>query len=116
MMRSDKVELAATDSNLSANPAYPDLDYSSRAQEGLDIDGYCRHDDVYLDADTNQHLIRCNQCDLWWQGYGDLESIWSYFLKYGRMDDSSPSTVNISCSRKAWPITHEQVEYVKQTV
>lgn len=53
---------------------------------------------------------------MWWQGYGDLKSIWSDFLKYGRMDDSNPSTVKVSCSPKAWPTTDEQVEAVEHTV
>jgi hypothetical protein len=83
-----------------------------RPQKGSAIDGYCRHDDVYLDADTNQHLIECNQCGRWWRCYGDVQDAWSNFLKYGRMDDSNPSTVHISCSREVWPAVNDEVKTV----
>lgn len=97
--------------NFSARRAYPYPDSLPRAQRGLDIDGYCRHDDVDLDADTNQHLIECNQCGRWWRCYGEVQGVWSDFIKYNRMDGSEPPTVNIVCSPKGWPTTGEKVEY-----
>ena len=82
-------------------------------KRGAAIDDYCSHDDVDLDTNESYHVISCNQCGRWWQCYGDAQGMWSNFLKYGRMDDSSPSTVNIVCSPKAWPTTDNKVENVE---
>ena len=98
------------DGNFSASCAYPKSDYLPRTQRGLAIEGYCRHDDVCLDADTNQHLIECNQCGRWWRCYGDVQGVWRDFLKYGRMDDSDPPTVNVKCSPQVWPTTDDKVD------
>jgi hypothetical protein len=96
------------DGNLPASRTYPYPDALLHAHRGLVIDDYCRHDDVNLDADTNQHLIECNQCGRWWRCYGDVQDVWRDFLKYGRMDDSDPPTVNIVCSSKAWPTSEKE--------
>ncbi len=79
------------------------------ARRGLVIDGYCRHDDVDLDVGKDEHLIECNQCGTWWQCYGELEVVWGQFLKYGRLDESDPSTVNVVCEPQAWPATKDKV-------
>jgi hypothetical protein len=99
--------------NFPASRTYPYPDCLPRAQEGLAIDDYCRHDNVNLDADTNQHLIECNQCGRWWRCYGDVQDVWRDFLKYGRMDDSDPPTVNVKCSPHTWPTTDDKVEAVR---
>lgn len=96
--------------NLSASRAYPYPECLPCAQRRLGIDDYCRHDDVDLDTNEDHHAIRCNQCGRWWQCYGDLQGAWRDFLKYGRMDDSNPSTVSISCSPKAWPTADNEAE------
>jgi len=62
----------------------------------------CPHDDVDLDADTNRHRIECNHCGRWWQCYGDVQDVWTNFIKWERLDGSKPPTVNIVCSPKAW--------------
>ncbi len=80
---------------------------------GVDIDDYCRHDDIDLDTNEDYHVISCNQCGRWWRCYGDLQGAWANFLKYARMDDSNPSTVKVSCAPKAWPTTDNKVENVE---
>ena len=63
----------------------------------------CTHDDICLRAGKDEHLIECNECGRWWRCYGELADAWSGFTRYGRMDGSEPSTVNIMCSPQAWP-------------
>lgn len=71
------------------------------------------HDDVDLDAGTDQHLISCNQCGTWWQCYGDLQDMWSLFKRFGRGDGGEPATVNIvGCSPQTWPITEDEMQPV----
>ena len=88
-------------------------DYSPRAQRGLGIDDYCRHDHAELDTNEAYHVISCNQCGRWWWCYGELAGIWADFIRYGRMDDSDSPRVNIVCSPKAWPTTDNKVEDVE---
>jgi len=58
----------------------------------------CTHDEGYLDADTNQHLIECIQCSRWWRCYGDVQDVWMDFIRYWMMDGHHPATVQIRCS------------------
>ena len=62
----------------------------------------CTHDEVYLDADTNQHLIECNQCGRWWRCYGDVQDVWRDFLRYWMPDGHPPATVKVKCSPTPW--------------
>ena len=78
--------------------------------EGVDIDDYCRHDDVDLDTNEDHHVISCTHCGRWWRCYGQFAEVWTGFIRYGRMYGSDPSTVNIVCSPKAWHITDNKVE------
>ncbi len=68
------------------------------------------HDDVDLDAGTDEHLISCNQCGTWWQGYGDLQDMWSLFKRFGRGDGNEPATVNVVSSPEAWTTTEDKVK------
>jgi hypothetical protein len=98
------------DGNFPASRAYSYPGYLPRAQRGVDIDHYCRHNDVDLDTNEDHHAISCNHCGRWWRCYGQFADIWTDFIRYGRMDGSDPSTVNIVCSPKAWHITDNKVE------
>lgn len=62
----------------------------------------CTHDDVNLDADTNEHLIECNRCGRWWRCYGELADVWADFIRFERIDGGDPSIVNVRCSPRAW--------------
>lgn len=68
---------------------------------------FCAHDDVFLEAGTDEHLIACNECGRWWRCYGGLADAWSGFTRYGRLDGGEPSTVNVKCSPQAWPKVDE---------
>jgi hypothetical protein len=39
-----------------------------------------------------------------------VQGVWRDFLKYGRMDDSDPPTVNVKCSPQVWPTTDDKVD------
>jgi hypothetical protein len=41
--------------------------------------------------------------------YGDVQVVWSDFLKYNRFDGSDPSTVNFKCSPNEWPTSDKKV-------
>lgn len=62
----------------------------------------CTHDDIRLDADTDRHLIECNQCGRWWRCYGELVDVWADFVRFERIDGGDPSTVNVKCSPTPW--------------
>ncbi len=38
-----------------------------------------------------------------------MAGVWADFIRYGRLDRSDPSTVNLRCSPKAWPVTEPEV-------
>ena len=80
--------------------------------KGIGIDD-CRHDDVYLYTGEDHHVITCNQCGCWWRCYMDFADAWSFFTRYARGDGSSPATVGISCSPKAWPTKGGEKEAAK---
>jgi hypothetical protein len=47
------------DGNFSVSRTYPYPDCLPRAQRGLAIDDYCRHESVNLDTNEDNHVISC---------------------------------------------------------
>lgn len=70
---------------------------------------YCKHDDVCIDADTNHYFIECHQCGRWWDCYGQFAVVWADFVKYNRMDEGEPPTVNIVGPLKALPTSDKKM-------